>query len=513
VPTGRSSADAPAFPGPAGSLALLLGLRARGLGTGARIAVVLGVALFVAITVVCVTLPSQISLAPELLEAMERYLPVGYLAFVITTATAVLFGGGGREALPADQVVAYPLGPTTDHLAGLVLAPLNLAWLLQAWTLLASVAVLTRGGHTWAAVIPVVLWLVAATVGVQWLSWVVEYVRRGPRGELVVRTAAVLAGLAVVAVAGTGRLLEAALWTPAAWAASLPYLGAQGDWAGWLFGCLILVALALSAAILGAGSARLTWTRPATTQARVETRRYAPRSFPGSNLRVLVAVDRGSVWRSVPLRRGLVLLSLLPVVVAFAGRLDWLMVPVLPGLVASGGALLFGVNAWALDARGAVWRESLPVAPRTMLLARAWVLVEVLIGASVATLLICGWRAGRPSAAELSAAFCAMVAIALRTVASGLRWSVRRPFSVDLRSVRATPAPPLVMVAYSARLAVAATITGLTFSVVGRLLPWWYSVILGVLLCATSVVSLWWTARLWSRPGVRSHVVETVASV
>jgi hypothetical protein len=513
VPTERSSAERPVHPGPAASLVALLGLRARGLSTGARIAVVVGVALLVAMTVVSVTFPSEVGLVSDLTDAMRRYLPVGYLAFVVTTATAVLFGGGGREALPADQVVAFPVGPTTDHLAGLVLAPLNLAWLLQAWTLLASVAVLTHGGHTWAAVVPVVLWLVAVTVLVQWLSWVVEYVRRGPRGELLVRTAAVVVGLVIVAVISTGHLLDAVLLTPAAWASSLPYLGAEGDWLNWLFGCLLLVAASLGAAILGSSAAKLTWTRPATTQARVETRRYASRPFPRSNLRALVAIDRGSVWRSAPLRRGLVLLSLLPVVVAFAGRLDWLMVPVLPGLVASGGALLFGVNAWALDARGAVWRESLPVPPVTSLVARAWVLVEVLMTASVATLVICGWRAGPPTSAELSAAVCATATIALRTVASGLRWSVRRPFSVDLRSVRATPAPPLVMVAYSARLAVAATLTGLVFSVVGRLFSLWVSVGVAVLLCATSVVSLWWTARLWSRADVRSNVVETVATV
>jgi hypothetical protein len=90
---------------------------------------------------------------------------------------------------------------------------------------------------------------------------------------------------------------------------------------------------------------------------------------------------------------------------------------------------------------------------------------------------------------------------------------VRRPFSVDLRSVRATPAPPVVMVLYSARLAATATLTGLVFSVVGRLFPWWYSVVLGVVLAATSVVRLWWTARLWARPAVRSNVVETVSSI
>ena len=65
---------------------------------------------------------------------------------------------------------------------------------------------------------PVLLWLVAVTVAVQWLSWVVEYVRRGPRGELVVRTTAVLVGLTIVVVVATGHLLDAALWTPAAWA-------------------------------------------------------------------------------------------------------------------------------------------------------------------------------------------------------------------------------------------------------------------------------------------------------
>jgi hypothetical protein len=38
-------------------------------------------------------------------------------------------------------------------------------------------------------------------------------------------------------------------------------------------------------------------------------------------------------------------------------------------------------------------------------------------------------------------------------------------------------------------------------------------VVLAVVLCATSVFSLWWTGRLWERPSVRSRVVETVASV
>ena len=69
------------------------------------------------------------------------------------------------------------------------------------------------------------------------------------------------------------------------------------------------------------------------------------------------------------------------------------------------------------------------------------------------------------------------------------------------------------MVAYSARLALSATLTGLVFSVLGRLFPWWWSVLLALVLMSTSVFSLWRTARLWERPEVRSHIVETVASV
>jgi hypothetical protein len=512
VPTGPSSAEPTGHPGPVRSLALLLRLRLAVLATRARVALALGISVMAALTVAVVVVPTRLRFEPELLVAMQRYLPAGFLAFFVTTATAVLFAGGGREALPAEQAVAYPVGPTTDHLATLVMAPLNLAWLLQTWTLLFTVSALTADGNLAAAVLPVVVWLLACTTVVQLLAWVVEYVRRGPRGELMVRTAAGLLLAAAAGVVSTGHLLEVTAWTPAAWASALPGLGVEGDWLPWALGCVALAGVTVLAVGFGATAARWTWRRPARTQAQVETGRYAPRPFPSSDLGALVGIDRGSVWRSAPLRRGLMLLSLLPVIVAFAGQLDWLMVPVLPGLVASGGALLFGVNAWALDARGAVWRESLPVPARTVLLARSWVLVEVLTVAALATLVICGIRAGVPRAAELSAALCATVVVAVRTVASAMRWSVRRPYRVDQRSVRATPAPPLVMVAYSARLALGATLTGLVFSVLGRLVPWWWSVLLALALVATSAFSLWRTARRWERPQVRSHIVETVAS-
>jgi len=50
-----------------------------------------------------------------------------------------------------------------------------------------------------------------------------------------------------------------------------------------------------------------------------------------------------------------------------------------------------------------------------------------------------------------------------------MRWSLARPFAVGLRSARATPAPPVVMAGYSARLAMATSVTGLILSGLAQL--------------------------------------------
>ena len=46
----------------------------------------------------------------------------------------------GASCSPATRAVAFPVSPTTDHLGALLLAPLNIAWLLQAWALLGGAA-------------------------------------------------------------------------------------------------------------------------------------------------------------------------------------------------------------------------------------------------------------------------------------------------------------------------------------------------------------------------------------
>ena len=61
----------------------------------------------------------------------------GFLVLAIVSAVA---SGGGRELLHREHAVIYPVSPTTDHLGALLLAPLNIAWLLQAWILLGITA-------------------------------------------------------------------------------------------------------------------------------------------------------------------------------------------------------------------------------------------------------------------------------------------------------------------------------------------------------------------------------------
>ena len=113
---------------------------------------------------------------------------------------------------------------------------------------------------------------------------------------------------------------------------------------------------------LGAGAVRLVAAAvrvPAA--ARAAARRRRPPA--GRALAELVAVDRASVWRAPALRRGAVVLALLPGLLAAGAQLPWSSLVVLPGLVAAAAGLLFGVNAFCLDGPGAVWLASLPHPP------------------------------------------------------------------------------------------------------------------------------------------------------
>ena len=153
----------------------------------------------------------------------------------------------------------------------------------------------------------------------------------------------------------------------------------------------------------------------------------------GGPLRANLRVDHAAVWRSAPLRRGIVALGVIPGGAAAAATgLEWPMVALLPGLVASGAGLLFGVNAFALDGPGALWRETLPGPPRTMLAARLLVVAEVCLAGGLVAL-ACGRGAGgRPAPAEVVVVVAALVATTAQVVARCARWSVDRPYAAAL---------------------------------------------------------------------------------
>jgi hypothetical protein len=107
---------------------------------------------------------------------------------------------------------------------------------------------------------------------------------------------------------------------------------------------------------------------------------------------------------------------------------------------------------------------------------------------------------------------CASLVVTLQVVAGSMRWSVRRPFAVDMRSARATPAPPLSMVGYSTRLALVTTFTAMLFVATSRAPSWHWSVLVAVPFVLFSLLRLAHTAEAWARPEVRSRVITTVAS-
>jgi hypothetical protein len=212
------------------------------------------------------------------------------------------------------------------------------------------------------------------------------------------------------------------------------------------------------------------------------------------------------------MRRGILVLALGPGLVALANAMPWSQVLVLPGLVASGGVLLYGVNAWSLDGRGLLWRESLPVAPSAVFAARALVMAEWLLAASAVTIVLASLRSGAPTGPEVAALLCTWGVVILQVVAVAMSWSGRRPFAVDLRSARATPAPPAVMVGYSARLAVSTTLTALVFTGLASLPVWWLSPVMAVPFVAWSTARLLRARRRWLAADSRAAVVVAVVA-
>lgn len=441
-------------------------------------------------------------------------LPLGLGAFLLMAAGTSVGTGGGRELVARDHAVAFPVSPATDHLGALTMAPLNIAWLLQAWGLLGLVSYAAGPVGVLSGPPLVLAWVALATAAGQVAGWTMEVVRRGPHGLWLARAVLiVLAGVGAGVVA-TDRLVPALGMLPTervADAAIRPGLA-------WPLVLVLVAGGAVAAVAAGVPVARAALRRPPREEQRLETGHHRARSLPSAptdrwtDLRLLVRLDRASVLRSVPLRRGLLVLGVLPGVGAVAAGMDWTMLPILPGLVAAAVTLLFGINAWALDGRGALWRETLPVAPRLFFRARSIVLAQLTGLAILSAVAMAALRAGVPSLVEAVAVACVSVTITLQVVATSARWSVRNPFAMDLRSARAVPAPPALMLGYSARLAMGTTVTGMLFQAAATADSWRAPVLLSVPFVLWSAGRLRRAAAAYRDPRRRALVVTTVAA-
>lgn len=440
--------------------------------------------------------------------------PTVYLAFAVLAFMAPLAAGGGYELYPPEQLVAYPVRPRTVFFGTLLLAPINLAWMLNVVGLvvLTSFAAGPTGWGTVRATVSLLLFVALATAAGHATAWWVVGVRQTRIGRRAVWAAAAFVGVTLLALIRLGYTFTLLNASPTKYALINALQGYHPLYRRWFTGMVVMALLTAACLALGVRATAWALRRPgdhAVGDAASPVRRRAARS---TLLRELVSVDRASVWRSVPLRRGLLVLLLLPATVAALAGMSWASLVLLPGLVAAGAGLLFGVNAFCLDAGGVTWLATLPGWERWAFAAKAWVVSEVVALAVTAALLGGALRAPSPgSATPVVATIGSAVAVGSLVVASSMRASLRHPHQADLRGPRDTPAPPGVMALHSLRLAVLTTFVGLLFSGTTIVSEWWLPLVLAIPFVSWSGLSLVDSARAWSAPDARARVVTTVA--
>ncbi|CUR58361.1 membrane hypothetical protein [metagenome] len=482
-------------------------------------AAVTGAAVVVLLTVGFAVAPAFLDLGAVRSETVQKAvtslqanLGATFVGFLLLSISSAMSSGGGRELLSRSEAAIHPISPVAEHLGALLLAPVNLAWLVQMWALLAVSALVAEPAHLLGAQLVVLAWVVAASAVGQAIGWTVEGVRRTAHGVVAVR---VMSGLVVIALAGlhlVGALGPLVRSLPTTW------LAEAAPTSRWPLAVVVLLAVAVVAVVVGARPATWALGLPPREELRVQSGVHEARHVPeprwGSPERALLRrLDRGSVWRSVGMRRGLLVLGFGPGLIALVAGLQWSSVMLLPGLTASGAALLFGVNAWCLDGKGMVWRETLPVTARDVFDVRALVVAECMAMVSGVTVLLALLRNGLPPLVTgLSVAACWLVVL-VQVLAIVMTWSVRSPYSVDLASPRATPAPHGAMAGYAGRLSLVTTLTAMLFTALAAL-PWaWVPVAFAVPFLAWSTRRLLRARRRWLDPADRARVVLTVAAV
>jgi hypothetical protein len=440
--------------------------------------------------------------------------PTAFLSVAVLALLAPLVAGGGNELFPSEQLVAYPVTARTQYLASLALTPLNLAWTTQLVALVGLTAYMV-GATAWLglALLLALSYLATVTVAGQAIAWVVVGVRQRRTGRQVswVLAAIIVAAIGWLVVAGRMTdLLDNAPTTGLVITVLNTRTGPSSHYAATLAALLAIGAVAF---LVGRRTCAWALHRSGDAASRIDVQQVNRRPRPGSVRAAVLAMDRASVWRSPSLRRGLLVLAVLPGLVAASAGLEWSSLVLLPGLVAAGAGLLFGVNAFCLDGSGIVWLASLPSPPKVAFWCKAQVIAETCLVAILVTMACGAVRTGRaPTATEIVAlASCGLIAL-LRVLAMCMELSINHPHRADLRGPRDTPAPPGVMAAYSARLALTTTVIAVVFSALSELRSWYWPALVAVPIALFTLRRLARAAHRWQDAPVRSHVVTVVAS-
>lgn len=480
--------------------------------TGLRIALVAMAALPLVAAVVGVLLFQYVP--PKQAFDIALVAPTLYLAFVLLAVLAPLAAGGGYELYPAEQLVAYPIRGRTHFFSTLVLVPANFAWVLNVLALIVVTSVTTGpvSVGTLRSTASVLAYVTFVTIAGHAFAWWIVGLRQTRTGRLVTWGVAGFIGTVLLVGIRSGLTFPVLDRSPTKFALLGAYAGYDARYLGWLVSLFVLALGAVLALVVGVKVTCWTLRKPGDHGFRdpsVPVRRRAPRP---SLLRTLIATDRASVWRASPIRRGMIVLMIMPGAVAALAALSWQSLVLLPALVSAGAALLFGINAFALDSSGSTWLSTVPGWARPAFVAKTWVVAEVTLMAVLAAIVGGAIRAPAPtSASEVTATIGCGLAAAALVVASAMKSSVRHPHRADLKGSRDTPAPPGSMALYSVKLASLTTCVGLLFSGASFVPVWWVSFVLVVPFVAWAGLSLSDTSRAWQSPGTRARIVTTVS--
>ena len=403
--------------------------------------------------------------------------PQAFLGFGVLAVVAPLTAGGGNEVVPPDQLVAYPVRASTQFLGGLLLAPVNLVWALQLLVLVAVTATCAAAARCCPPRLTSAAYVARSRCSARRSPGPSSGCGRPAPGAAPSRRSAAAAagrrrrrraGRRSAASCSTAPRPRAVVAGVAGRAARRPRCAGRRPPAP---------CSPLTAAGLGLGARACGWAlrRPGDAGAQRRPRRSAAAPLRAAPLRQLVAVDRRSAWRAPALRRGGLVLALLPGVLAAGAAVPWGSLIVLPGLVAAGAGLLFGVNAFCLDGSGAALARLAARRPR------GWSLRGQ--GARHR-------RDGARGRRRRRGVGVAAAARASRPPPSSRRWSpaasparpsssrpassssIKRPAPGGPAGPRDAVAPPGALALASVRLAVPAALVGVLFAV-GRPAPAW----------------------------------------